>query len=52
MTRDQFVQKLKADLELWSVQAEEWEAKARAMRAELRSAFERARSRFGSPQRE
>lgn len=40
MNRDQYVEKLKADLDRWNAQAGEWEAKARVAQTEMRAVYE------------
>ena len=41
MKRDEYVEKLKAQLDLWNAEAAKWEAKARIAQAEMRAEYEK-----------
>jgi lipid II:glycine glycyltransferase (peptidoglycan interpeptide bridge formation enzyme) len=41
MNRDEYVQKLKAQLDQWNAEAAKWEAKAKAAEDEMKAQYER-----------
>jgi len=41
MKRDEYIEKLKAQLDLWNAEAAKWEAKAKLAQAEMRVEYEK-----------
>jgi lipid II:glycine glycyltransferase (peptidoglycan interpeptide bridge formation enzyme) len=46
MNRDEYVQKLKAQLDEWNAEVKTWEAKARSAEAEVKAGYERQLDAF------
>jgi|SRR2546429_73964 len=47
-TRDEYVQKLKSQIEQWNAQARDWEAKAREASAAMRAQYEKQLAQYGA----
>ncbi len=48
MNRDEYVQKLKSQIDEWNAEAAKWEAKAQAAQDEMKSEYERQLQSFRS----
>ena len=48
MTRDEYVQKLKAQIDQWNAEAARWEAKAGEAQASMRAEYERQVAQFNA----
>jgi hypothetical protein len=47
-TRDEYVQKLKSQIEQWNAQARDWETKARGASAALRAQYEKQLEQYAA----